>query len=162
MIEIQDQQVLLPSLAAELTPRMEKLLVISGLEDAEVSVLLCDDEEIQALNEMWRGVAEPTDVLSFPLEGGDEPEIQACEDLPDILGDIVISVETCIRQAQEYGHSPLDEATRLWIHGFLHLCGYDHITAEEASEMRAKELEFLSYLSECGQIQPLVSEFVDE
>ncbi|TNE52310.1 MAG: rRNA maturation RNase YbeY [Deltaproteobacteria bacterium] len=77
-------------------------------------------------------------------------------ELPDVLGDVVISVETCQRQAEECGHSLLDEATRLWIHGLLHLCGYDHHTEEEAQEMREKEEDLLALFGERGTVAPLV------
>ncbi len=77
-------------------------------------------------------------------------------ELPDVLGDVVISVETCQRQADECGHSLLDEATRLWIHGLLHLCGYDHHTEEEAHVMREKEEDLLALFGERGTVAPLV------
>lgn len=143
MLSIQDEQDSLPELAEALRSRAVSLMKALDLEDTEVSVLLCDDDAIQALNAQWRGIDKPTDVLSFPM--GED----------DILGDIVISVDTTIRQAEEYAHTPLDEATRLWIHGLLHLCGYDHETPEEAAEMRAKEEELLAMLGR-EEVTPLV------
>lgn len=165
MISILDEQTRLPSLAGALRERAERVLAHLGLEAVEVSTLLCDDPAIQALNKEWRGLDKPTDVLSFPLEDEDDPalldpEMPVIQGLPDEaveqLGDIIISVDTCIRQAQEWNHTDLDEATRLWIHGLLHLCGYDHETPEEAAEMLAKE-EALLQLFDSHPITPLVT-----
>ena len=215
MLGILDQQEILPDLASELEKRARKIMAALEL-DAEVSLVLCDDKEIQSLNLQWRGIDKPTDVLSFPQEnyapappfskptpasgsdtlssdasgsntlssdasGSDTlgldassvgavmfaPPIQWSGDVeegyrepmemfPRMLGDIVISVETCVRQAKEWNHTPLDEATRLWTHGLLHLCGYDHQTQEEAAEMRRKEEDLLQIFANDGSIAPLV------
>ncbi|MCB9639513.1 MAG: rRNA maturation RNase YbeY [Myxococcales bacterium] len=151
MIEISDEQELRPDLAESLVQKAEQVLGLLGLSHATVSLLLCDDPAIQALNAEWRQKDTPTDVLSFPMLDealfpyieGEEPwpkEFQAQDDdYPLLLGDIVISVETCIRQAQEWEHTELDEALRLWTHGLLHLCGYDHEEPEDAVLMRSRE-----------------------
>jgi len=119
------------------------------LEDkpAEVSILLTDDEGIQALNADFRGIDAPTDVLSFPanelsgpiseafLNAGFMPEMQeGCL----ILGDIAISVPRARAQAEEYGHSLSREMAFLAAHGTLHLMGYDHISLED-DRMRMRQ-----------------------
>lgn len=113
-------------------------------EEVEVGLTLVDDEAIAALNEQYRSVAGPTDVLSFPLWTRDQlAEVRANPDKyperPLLLGDVVISLETARRQAEEYGHSFGREVAFLLVHGILHLLGYDHEDDESRAEMRAKE-----------------------
>lgn len=111
----------------------------------EVSVVLGNDQYIHELNRQYRGKDCPTDVLSFALNEGEEPEVI---DAPGevLLGDIIISIETASRQAEEYGHSLERELAYLTVHGILHLLGYDHMTEEEKSEMREEEEYVLSLL----------------
>lgn len=111
----------------------------------EVSLVLSDDAYIHALNLQYRGKDCPTDVLSFALNEGEEPEVL---DGPEevLLGDIIISLETATRQAIEYGHSLERELAYLTVHGILHLLGYDHMTEEEKCEMRQEEEHVLSLL----------------
>lgn len=111
----------------------------------EVSLVLANDEYIHALNREYRGKDCPTDVLSFALNEGEEPEvIDGPEEV--LLGDIIISIETATRQAAEYGHSLERELAYLTVHGILHLLGYDHMTEEEKQEMRSEEEHVLSLL----------------
>lgn len=115
-------------------------------EPAEISVTFVDDEKIHELNKMHRDVDKSTDVLSFPLgEDGvydKNPENGAC-----LLGDIVISVETAVRQAYTYGHSLQREIGFLTVHSMLHLLGYDHVNGGiEAVHMREKEEHVLTEL----------------
>ena len=106
---------------------MQALLRLEGVgEDAEVSVLLCDDAFIRTLNAMHRGVDRATDVLSF------------AQDDPHLLGDIVISLETAARQAQAADWPVAHEAALLATHGLLHLLGYEDETAAGAAVMRDK------------------------
>jgi probable rRNA maturation factor len=111
----------------------------------EVSVVLADDDYIHELNRQYRGKDCPTDVLSFALNEGEEPEII---DGPEesLLGDIIISLETATRQAAEFGHSLERELAFLTVHGMLHLLGYDHEIAQEQCEMRQEEEHILSLL----------------
>lgn len=120
---------------------------LNGLpEAAEVDVTIVDDEEIHALNREYRDMDKPTDVLSFALdedsEESDEPELVGGPE-EHLYGDIIISAETALRQAEEYGHGLEREMTYLAVHGMFHLLGYDHMTEEEKSVMRAKEEEAL-------------------
>lgn len=112
------------------------LLAAAGLDDGEqLSLTLCDDAFIQQLNSEWRSVDAPTDVLSFPMD--DE----------QLLGDLVISVDTAERQALERSYELRDEMRVLLVHGVLHLLGYDHETSdEEHDEMAAAERKLLTRL----------------
>ena len=111
----------------------------------EVSVVLADDEYIHHLNRQYRGKDCPTDVLSFALNEGEEPAfIDGPEEV--LLGDIIISIETAARQAEEYGHSLERELAYLTVHGVLHLLGYDHIIEDDKKEMRKEEEHILSLL----------------
>lgn len=138
----------------ELTAKMKETVktvldkaakVLEVSPDAEVSVVFADDEYIQELNRQYRGIDKATDVLSFALDEGEEPEVV---DGPEetLLGDIVISIETACRQAAEYGHSLERELAFLAVHGMLHLVGYDHEEDEDRAEMRRQEEHILSLL----------------
>ena len=107
---------------------------------AEVSVLLCDDAVIAALNGRWRGHDEATNVLSFP------PPPTADPAAPPHLGDIAIACETVIREAQEQGQPVAEHLAHMAVHGFLHLLGYDHATDGEAERMERLERDILAGL----------------
>jgi len=112
------------------TARLEAIL--RHLSDRELELVLCGDREIRELNRIHRDIDRPTDVLSFPLEG----------ELPGLpLGSLVISVDRVGEKADELGHTPQEELELLFIHGLLHLLGYDHETDE--GEMRRKEAELI-------------------
>ena len=125
--------------------------------EAQVNLLLTDDEGIREFNREYREVDRATDVLSFPnleFEGEgifqiDEREEADCFD-PDsgelILGDIIISVDKVREQAAAYGHSEMREFAFLVAHSMYHLCGYDHMEAEEAKVMEEKQEAILAYL----------------
>ena len=108
------------------------MLVALGLEGAELSVLLCDDRRIAELNEQYRGVEGPADVLSFPMEDDAGPPGAR------LLGDVVISMPTAARQAGGTAGALREEVTRLLAHGLLHLSGRTH---ETAAKLRAMERE---------------------
>lgn len=121
---------------------VDTTLSFEGYEnECEVSVTFTDNEHIHLLNEQYRGVDRPTDVLSFPLTDyagqGDEP----LADEPIVsLGDIVISLEKAAEQAETYGHSFERETAFLCVHSMLHLLGYDHETGEaDEADMRARQ-----------------------
>ncbi len=116
-----------------------------GLVGAEVSVTLTDDAHIKELNRDYRGLDRPTDVLSFALNESEEPAI-ADPSLPNVLGDIIISVERANAQAQEYGHSQEREIAFLTVHGMLHLLGYDHMADEERAEMENEQRHIMETL----------------
>lgn len=139
----------------ELIEKLEQLLAIAGVAEevtsGEVALTFVDDEEIQALNKAYRDKDKPTDVLSFPQwEDNDEEmtivydEDDAPEEDAEMIGDIVISLQTAKRQAEEFGHSLEREVCFLFVHGFLHLLGYDHEEGDaEEAEMFAKQDQIL-------------------
>jgi probable rRNA maturation factor len=92
-----------------------------GLDRGEVGVLLVGDRRIRELNRRWRGLDRPTDVLSFSQREGAGGGLH-----PDVLGDVVVSVPTAVRQAGAAGLSLAEEIDRLVIHGILHLAGHEH------------------------------------
>lgn len=118
-----------------------RLLLHADLAEGELSLVLCDDAFIHGLNREWREVDAPTDVLSFAMGEGEDADLN-----PDVLGDIVISMTTAARQAEEHGHALDVEVRILLVHGFLHLLGYDHIDPDDAVEMREAEGRLLAVL----------------
>jgi probable rRNA maturation factor len=113
----------------------------------EVNILFVDDEHIRFLNKTYRGLDKATDVLSFPL-GAEEIYDENPETGLLMLGDCVISLETAVRQAFEYGHSLNRECGFLAVHSMLHLLGYDHETSQaEEAIMRAKEKAVLENIN---------------
>lgn len=126
--------------------------------EPEVSILLTDDKEILEINKQFRGIDKATDVLSFPMIEYENPgcfsdlEEAASEYFnPEtgelILGDIVISVERAIKQAEEYGHSITREIGFLTAHSMFHLMGYDHMSEDERLIMEDKQKEVLKLLN---------------
>lgn len=120
-----------------------------GMEnDAEVSVTFVDDSGIQELNKKFRNMDKPTDVLSFPLldyEG--ESEEPFFDELCHNLGDIVISLERAMAQANEFGHSFEREVAFLTAHSMLHLLGYDHeLSEEDDADMRRRQNDIMERL----------------
>lgn len=133
------------------------LILESCPYEAEVNITLVDDETILGINKEFRGISTPTDVLSFPMLEFTKP---ANYDIlknngalyfhPDsgelILGDIVISIPTVMRQAKEYEHKIKREYAFLLTHSTLHLLGYDHLDKQEAQEMEEKQDKILEKL----------------
>lgn len=119
--------------------------------DAEISLLFTDNEGIREINRTQRNIDKPTDVLSFPmLEQDEEGVIIYDEDFIEgkvFLGDIVISLEKAVAQAEEYGHSVEREIGFLAVHSLLHLLGYDHeLGPAEEKEMFEKQESILNDL----------------
>ena len=104
--------------------------------DPIVSVSLVDNRYIHRMNKKYRGIDRPTDVISFAfLDGQDNREQLLFNEGMVALGDIYISVDKAIEQATEYGHSLKRELSFLFVHGLLHLLGYDHMTKEDEEVM---------------------------
>ena len=115
-----------------------------NLDGAELSILLVGDDEMRGINSEYRGKDRPTDVISFAMSDGEFPGINK-----DILGDVVISLDTAKRQAIERGVSFREEVDFLLIHGILHLNGYDHERSElERLRMEEKERELIDKLEQ--------------
>lgn len=115
-------------------------------EDCLISIMLTDDAGIHAINLEQRGIDRPTDVLSFPMNElvPGEFDGEYCEyDFETekiMLGDMVLSLERCASQAEEYGHSFEREVSYLCVHSVLHLLGYDHLDeGAQKAQMRARE-----------------------
>ncbi|MET3504818.1 rRNA maturation RNase YbeY [Halalkalibacter oceani] len=131
------------SLVRELLKKTAELEKLEG--ETEVSVTFVSLERIQEINRDYRGKDQPTDVISFALNDQDEEELEVvAEGLPNVLGDIIISVSHIRSQAEEYGHSFERELGFLTVHGMLHLLGYDHLTEEEEKDMFSRQEDILS------------------
>ena len=124
--------------------------------ESEVELLLTMDEEIREMNREFRDIDRATDVLSFPMIAYESPadfafleEDESCFD-PDtgelMLGNIVISKQKVVEQAEEYGHTVEREYAFLIAHSMLHLLGYDHMEEEERAVMEKKQREILDRL----------------
>lgn len=113
--------------------------------NTEVSIMIVDNSYIQELNFIYRGQNIATDVLSFAMNelGEEEPDFDFSGEI-NVLGDIVVSLETAQRQSEEYGHSLERELGYLVAHGMLHLLGYDHETSEEQRLMRELEEKIMA------------------
>lgn len=143
----QEQYNISDELISLLTQLLEKAAEMEGVDEGEVALTFVNDEEIHELNKEYRGIDRPTDVLSFAMnETLDEEldivyELEEGEsvDVPDVLGDIIISVPTAIAQSEEYCHSVERELGFLFVHGFLHLLGYDHQDETSEAEMMGKQ-----------------------
>jgi len=125
--------------------------------EAEINLLLTDNENIHRINLEYRQMDRPTDVLSFPMLEYECPgdfsvaEAEVSDSFnPDtgelILGDIIISMEKVVEQAEKYGHSEEREFAFLIAHSMLHLFGYDHMVPEEAAVMEEKQRDILNSL----------------
>jgi probable rRNA maturation factor len=148
-LEWNNEQVAL-EIASSLIEQLEKLLQLAGEQEkintGEVALSFVTDEAIHQLNKAYRNMDRTTDVLSFAMQelGEDELEIiyeEVVEIVP--LGDIVISIPRAIAQSLEYGHSVEREIGFLFVHGFLHLIGYDHEAEADETEMFAKQEQIL-------------------
>lgn len=109
------------------------------LKNVMFNVIIIDNDSIHKINKEYRGIDRPTDVITFALEDDkkiDTPEVR-------ILGDIYISYDKVISQAQEYGHSTKRELCFLGVHGLLHLLGYDHMNKKDEEEMFSLQKELL-------------------
>lgn len=123
-------------------------------DDYELSILLTDDKRIKELNREYRCIDSPTDVLAFPM-------IDSFENLkisPIVLGDVVISLDTAKRQAENAKHSLDAEMVFLTVHGLLHLLGYDHQTKTDAAKMFNKQNAILKKMKVTIDIQAIIQE----
>lgn len=107
-------------------------------EDSELSLLICDDVEMAVMNSQYLGRRGPTNVLAFAMQEGDDAGLN-----PQILGDVVVSIDTAQREAAENGLDPEEHFVRLIIHGTLHLLGHDHLQDEEQARIMEELTEDL-------------------
>ncbi len=129
---------------SQLKKRAERLLRLCGCAESELSILLLSDAEMAGLNEQYRGKKGPTNVLAFALHDGEAGRL-----VPELLGDVIISLDTSAREAEADGVTLHHRVTILLIHGLLHLLGHDHErSAKEARIMAGREKELLEKLLE--------------
>lgn len=157
-IEIQvDEEYTAPVETANLAAAVAETLRRQGVESGQVTVVVTGDEEIAVLNQEYRGIAGPTDVLSFPAQEPDDastptlalpPELAA--EMASYLGDIVIAYPYAARQAEHYGASIASELRLLAVHGTLHLLGFDHDTPTAERAMWAAQEEVLAAFGDHG------------
>ena len=127
-LENNQEKVSIPeALEADLTKAMNVVAELEALSpQTEVDITLVDDAAIHELNRTYRGIDRPTDVLSFALdEGEEEPEVDD-DEIEHLLGDVIISAPTAVRQGEEYGHGLEREMTYLAVHGMLQI-GRAHV-----------------------------------
>lgn len=110
-----------------------------------LSVILTNPQNIRKINKKYRSIDEETDVLSFPMFEKDEI-LELDGEIPEALGDIMISIDRVKEQAKEYGHSFERELSYMVVHGFYHLMGFDHMIEQEKKIMRQKEENVLNIL----------------
>jgi len=121
--------------AAESLQKKSQMMMEHAGITREVNLLFCSVQTIQSLNQTYRSMDKPTDILSFGYSGEDEP-----------LGDLAICMEIAQQQADRYGFDLEDELLRLIAHGLMHLQGYDHESAEAEAEMLKNEQELLKVI----------------
>ncbi|GEN50699.1 rRNA maturation RNase YbeY [Alkalibacterium pelagium] len=120
---------------------------LSVEKNAEVSITVVSNEKIREINREYRDKDKVTDVISFAIEDDEDDVLKEFDmegiTIPRDLGDIFISYDKAVEQAEEYGHSVERELGFLMVHGFLHLNGYDHMTDEDEKRMFALQEEIL-------------------
>jgi probable rRNA maturation factor len=137
-ISIQNRQKLLSVDLGRVRRSLKRLLKELGCKDSEVSLLLVDDDQIREINKNYLQRDRPTNVISFAMTEGVFGEVH-----PEILGDIILSVETAARDAMACDIDFMDQVEFLLIHGLLHLLGYNHenVESREAEKMKMLERE---------------------
>ncbi|WP_239077344.1 rRNA maturation RNase YbeY [Geobacter sp. SVR] len=123
-------------------------------EETELSISIVSDAAIRRINRDYLAKDRPTNVISFSQQEGEFAGIN-----PQVLGDVIISADTALREAEEGGNSHFERLCFLLLHGILHLCGYDHERSgeTEASRMQKKEQELFRILAKEGLLNPSAS-----
>ena len=142
-IQIDNQQKNQPLETARIHRKARAILNALDCPDGELSIVIVDDSRMAALNQAYLQHSGPTNVISFSMQEGEFGDIN-----PQLIGDIVISADTCAREAQEAAISIESRFDQLLVHGILHLFGYDHVHSEtEAEAMETKSDELLALLA---------------
>lgn len=118
-----------------------RILSALGCPDAQLSILIVDDDQIAEMNQTYLNHAGPTNVISFPMQEGPFSDIT-----PELLGDVVISADTAQREAADAGMLLSERFNQLLIHGILHLVGYDHVLPDETAAMEGKSEELMKLM----------------
>ncbi|OQY00483.1 MAG: rRNA maturation RNase YbeY [Desulfobacteraceae bacterium 4572_130] len=148
-IQIQIQMRKKGILKQTINNKTKQILSALGYENNEISIVMTGDNEIKKLNNKFRGISKPTNVLAFPMLNNDFSLIN-----PELLGDIVISVETAEKEAQKFGISLGERISQLLIHGILHLIGFDHEAGKlNADKMRKKSLELIQLIEKNSNVE---------
>ena len=135
-ISIQNRQKLFTVDTGRVRRSLKRFLKELDLKDSEVSLLLVDDDQIREINKNYLQRDRPTNVISFAMNEGAFGDVH-----PEILGDIILSVETAARDALACNIDFMDEVEFLMIHGLLHLLGYNHENVESSEAEKMKKLE---------------------
>ena len=138
IIQIADQQTTLEPPPGDIERIARSIILDAGVLRAMISIAVVDDPTIRSIHNEYLGIDEATDVVSFPLDdGGDETYVE---------GEIIVSSDTAVRGAEQYGGTPLDELVLYIVHGLLHLVGYDDHDPEERRTMREREAYYMQTL----------------
>ncbi len=135
-VQIENQQKRIKIDKRKIRSKVTQLLKLTGCANKEISITLVDDETIQCINKQYLFKDRPTNVISFSLQEGEFGDVN-----PDTLGDVVISVDTAIRDADKGNLSFDEEIFFLIIHGLLHLLGYNHVNTSKANTLKMKQKE---------------------
>jgi probable rRNA maturation factor len=148
-IEIQDLQKHTSLDLRRIRRVAKKILTRLDLPEAELSLLFVDDPSIRKLNQRYLRKDKPTNVIAFPMGKGEFASLH-----PHLLGDIVISVETALRQSPRFGLAGMEMILLLMIHGVLHLIGYDHAgNRRDAREMARMQKELFQEVVKTGRLK---------
>ena len=150
-ILIENRQLLLKIKPRLIRSKLKKILSALVSEPVQLSVVFVDDSDIALLNQQYLNRSGPTNVISFPMREGEFAHLH-----PELLGDVVISVETAAREARELSQSVEERIDFLLVHGILHLLGYDHEKSErdmELMEDKSNELMEIIYPSSEGRVE---------
>ena len=143
-VQIDNRQDRHPIQLTKIQAQAKAVLNALGSPDGELSILIVDDPSIAELNQRYLNRQGATNVIAFPMQEGQFAGIT-----PQLLGDVVISADTTMREAGDAGIDFQDRLTELLIHGILHLFGYDHVTnPEDARKMEAKSRELIAMLGQ--------------
>ena len=152
-IEITERQTCSQVDRSFLEQAINRILAEQQISHAELSVVLVDDREIHQMNRDFLGHDYPTDVISFSLNTSVENNLCRPQDsvttASDLQGELIVSVETALREAKSHGWSLQAELLLYVVHGILHLCGYDDLEDEARPAMRTRERELMSIWGYC-------------
>jgi probable rRNA maturation factor len=138
LVDVQITPPLAPKLSAEHLQAVAERTLLREDITGEVTLVITDDQSIQALNRDYLDKDAPTDVLAFSAQEG-EPAFVVAPEAGGYLGDVIISYERAVPQAQEANHSVEQEIDLLVVHGLLHLLGYDHAEEQDEASMWARQ-----------------------